>query len=358
MRAPGLIALVCLLAACGGGENVSTSSSSSDTQTGKTNKPVADKPDPDKPAETRFQDPNKLPEVATDVPDTLEGTELQPDVAYGGGTRVKNSVTGTSFAMPESWNGVQGIGGSLFTMAPPAAKQMNMTGQGISGGFMLGLSGVTDEGLTAMFRAPIPLPYLQYTFIFAPQGEPTRDGAVIRQNYKCKTDYATFVAYAAGAKGPGNNAITFTVGGSESEKAEMEKVLDGLVKSVKFAKPQDQQRRDDMLGQISGRKLLKINSKYTRNADGTSNSRSEEFAWNLHNDGSYLYTGDTSFNVNPGAASGSQTSQRGQWWLIVGHSVDFLVMLAADGAVNSNTLLNAGGYLLMNNEKIGLTAID
>jgi hypothetical protein len=348
MKAIFTVVLVALLlAACGGGNNSSSSGDSSIS--GSDNKAAK---------ENARQDATALPEVPGEVPTSLDGEELQLNKPYGGGTRIKSTVTGTSFETPDGWNSTQGAGGYLFTMLPPAGKQMNMTGQGMFGAVMLGLSGITDDGLKALLCVSIPLPLGRFTLVFAPQGEPTREGSALRQAYLCTTAYGTYYGFAAAVKGPANNAINFTIAGSESMKDEMKQVLDKLVSSAKFARPDDKKRRTAMLSQINGRKLLRMNSKYTRNPDGTSSSHFEDFAWNLYTDGSYTFKGDTSFNINPGGGSGANSGTRGRWWLVVGHSMDFLVLQPVDGKASSSTLAFSGGSLFMNGEKIGITDID
>ncbi len=354
MRVAIFLPTLLLLAACGG---ASGSNSLADTSA------ASDSANSASLAIKTPTGPDLTPEsIPDDVPETLDGEELRYGVSISGSTRLKSASVGVSFVVPAGWTAVQGAGGYMLTMMPPAAELVNLQAQGIIGGVWIGLSGVGDENLRALLSLPIPLPVAQYTLVFQPDGQPVVDGNRYTQKYTAQTAYGTFRGRSVAVRGPAGNAMLATLSGSDDRQSRIKQVIDAMAESARFAKPQDAQRRKDAIGLLAGRRLLKMESHYNRRADGTTASRTSDAVLDLYADGNYTYSLSTSHDTTGtggrGSAAGSaQSGAKGRWWIVIGHATEFLVLQPEGHPVQSHAITIQNGSLFISGQNVGITDI-
>lgn len=354
MRVTFAVLSLMLLAACGGASGTnSTAGNSSASDTASNGGPMTKSP----------TGPDLTPEsIPDDVPDTLDGEEIRYGVSISGGTRLKSVSVGASFIVPAGWSAVQGAGGYMLTIMPPAAEQVNLQARGMIGGVWIGLSGVGDENLRALLSLPIPLPVAQYTLVFQPDGPPVVDGSVYSQTYTAQTAYGTFRGRSVAVRGPAGNAMLATVSGSDDKQSSIKQVIDAMAESAQFAKPQDAQRRKDAIGLLAGKRLLKMESHYNKRADGTTASRTSDAVLDLYADGNYTYSLSTSHDTTGtggigGAAGSAQSGAKGRWWIVIGHATEFLVLQPEGHPVQSHAIIIQNGSLFISGQKVGVTTI-
>lgn len=354
MRVMFTLLSLLVLAACGGAEGANTSSDKSST---------SDSANHGGPMTNPPTGPDLTPEsIPDDVPETLDGEEIRYGVSISGGTRLKSPSVGVGFAVPAGWTAVQGAGGYMLTMMPPAAEQVNLQARGIIGGVWIGLSGVGDENLRALLSLPIPLPVAQYTIVFQPDGQPEVNGQLYTQTYTAQTAYGTFRGRSVAVRGPAGNAMLATVSGSEDKQSSIKQVIDAMAESARFAKPQDAQRRKDAIGLLAGKRLLKMESHYNKRADGTTASRTSDAVLDLYADGNYTYSLSTSHDTTGtggigGAAGSAQSGAKGRWWVVIGHATEFLVLQPEGHPVQSHAITIQNGSLFISGQKVGVTNI-
>lgn len=258
--------------------------------------------------------------------------EAAPGRKYAGGTRVRISTLGLSFAVPKGWVGALSPDGSSF-----------LIGHETKPGLVVGRAepGATMDGLKAQLGQPLPL---DEATVLQPVGTPSMRGKNVTAEYTLRTpDGQQFVGVAEAMITGKGTAVAFVAMGPTASKGEYRTLVRGVIASVRTVAPPKGSSSGAWADALRGKALTFLK---------TSNGLSQKKHLSLCADGSFRFVGSETYLSSGGGSDFSAVGRDGDAgrWVIQGST---LSLTGNDGSVSTFGLAENGqrGELLVNGNR-------
>ncbi|MBX3460284.1 MAG: hypothetical protein KF696_10055 [Planctomycetes bacterium] len=284
--------------------------------------------------------------------ESIEGTEVVAGKRYEGGERLKISLMGLSFKVPQ---------GSAAGW-PERSIWIEMGNQEGEFAMMIPHTGMTRAQGREVLEAPLKLPGQQGEGI-PPQGAIKEEGDNMWRAYA--NDGGAMVTMLVLGKrctvmlvgqGPGYTA--------ESALTYIKKVTD----SFQFAEPKVTERGSRWTGGLKG-KCLHVYKYRSSSGGGSSMSWETDIQWHLGSDGTYYYaykyTGSGSVSgsnqygdetYRGGTASDNNNEHEGRWRIEHTLITDLLVLTDTKGKTRTWVLQDRGGKVYVDDDEASVSA--
>lgn len=327
-------------------------------------------PAPDEPARTEprpaeADDKAKTRKVSEDpnwktdqkeVP-KLEGDEIQFNVAYDGDKRLKTDFLGISFKMPAAVRGGSDGKTPVFLMRP--ADQRGL-------GILAMQTGLTAASGAAFLHDDLDLGDLEQGVVLKPSGAAKVEGGRVTQDFSHQTYHARAVMLI----GPSGNALAVTFIGAKEDREKLNGYCDAVIKSVQFAKPQAETRREEIRKQLFG-KCLHVYRYKQAGSGANSSSWETKIHWHFGSDGTYLYTyvftgdhwvkgrdGQGNDTHTGGAWSENNKQENGKWRIEFNLTGMALVLVSEKGTEATHQIRVTDGKVYLNDEEVSVFNSD
>lgn len=265
----------------------------------------------------------------------IAGQEYEP------GTRVGLPTTGVSFIIPRDWRGGMPPDQAVFILA-----SHNKPGIGM----VIMQTGMNQDNLIKFLSERQDL---GDNIVLKPEGSPKITDSRIQMNYT----HVFYTGKAFGILGPHQNSVTFFFTGPTSEKEYYQTLLDKLIASVNFSKPETGNLIEEWKKLLSGMMLKKLESYSSNDADGGYAGYSSEETVHLCSDGTYTYSSSTNLGVDGGggASSGYDTEssdEQGKWQVVVMGNQAMLLLEASNGPQTHQRLAFDGERTFLDGNRV------
>lgn len=265
----------------------------------------------------------------------IAGQEYEP------GTRVGLPTTGVSFIIPRDWRGGMPPDQAVFILA-----SHNKPGIGMA----IMQTGMNQDNLIKFLSERQDL---GDNIVLKPEGSPKITDSSIQMNYT----HVFYTGKALAILGPHGNSVTFFFTGPTSEKEYYQTLLDKLIASVNFSKPEIDNLIKEWQKLLSGMMLKKLESYSSNDADGGyAGYRSEETV-HLCSDGTYTYSSSTNFGVDGGGGASSgydadSSHEQGKWQVVVMGNQAMLLLEASNGPQTHQRLAFDGERTFLDGNRV------
>lgn len=265
----------------------------------------------------------------------IAGQEYEP------GTRVNLPTTSVSFIIPRDWRGGMPPDQAVFILA-------SHTKPGI--GMAIMQTGMNQDNLIKFLSEQQDL---GDNIVLQPEGSPKITDSRIQMNYT----HVFYTGKAIGILGPHGNSVTFFFAGPMSEKEYYQNLLNKLIASVNFSKPETSNLIKEWQKLLSGMMLKKLEDYSSNDAGGGYAGQSSEETIHLCSDGTYTYSSNTNFGVDGGggAASGygaNSSHEQGKWQVVVMGNTAMLLLEASNGLQTHQSLALDGERTFLDGNRV------
>lgn len=289
----------------------------------------------------RFMILSVLTMILSGIAQPSQGVTIIAGQEYEPGTRVNLPTTGISFIIPRDWRGGMPPDQAVFILA-------SHTRPGI--GMAIMQTGMNQDNLIKFLSKQQDL---GDNIVLQPEGSPKVIDSRIQMNYT----HVFYTGKASGILGPHRNSVTFFFAGPTSEKEYYQTLLDKLIASVNFSKPETSNLIKEWQKLLSGMMLKKLDSYSSNDADGENAGQSSEETIHLCSDGTYTYSSHTNFGVKGGAGAPSGHGansgyEKGKWQVVVMGNQAMLLLEASNGSQNHQSLALDGERTFLDGNRV------
>lgn len=296
--------------------------------------------------------PTTDPNWKSDVKEVekLEGNDVQFEVQYGAGTRLKIDLLGISFKIPENCIGGASAKISYFLFRPQDQRGLGM--------IMIhtGVEGI--ENVAALLAGQKDLSSIEQGLVVDPDGQPKIDSSKVTMRHTS----AAYVCLTVGIIGPSKNTFLVSVIGLKEDEAKLKSYSDSMVASLQFAKPADAANRKAWMEGLCGFCLTYFHYKVTGAGTGNSMDSSTTKKWHFGSDGTYYYTyhyeGSGSVKDSGGYASQDDKQDKGTWKIEFGINGAFLYLTNEKGEVLTHVLQFDGKKVTLDGQEVSRSQSD
>lgn len=248
----------------------------------------------------------------------LEGQELAAGKDVAAGTRVKSSVTGLGFKLPEG----------LSASFSPAGNALLLKGSG-KWGVVVARTGMSADEISAMFTEEMDLTSMHDDAWAERVGAPKVDGKKVSATYEGDEVYGT-ARGQVGADGQGF-AVLVLARSKAGAAADVAAIMDSLA----WAAPQHEKARMHWLGLLENQRLSITEGSESLNVD-------------LRKDGTYtlVYKAESVYR------------EAGKWRIEIGPACGNLVMSPDGGTTKSLYLAAEGDKVIVDGAKYTRAPLD
>lgn len=287
----------------------------------------------------------------------LEGEEMQFNVAYTGDKQIKTDFLGISFKTPAATKG--GCDGKTpaFAMRPDDQRGL---------GILIMQTGVTAASGAAFLHDDMDLNDLEKGVVLKPSGPCKTEGGKLTQDYANDAYHARAVMLI----GPSGNALAVTFVGAKEDREKLNGYCDAVIKSVQFAKPQAEVKREELRKQLFG-KCLHVYRYKQAGSGANSSSWETKIHWHFGSDGTYLYTyvftgdhyvkgkdGGGNETHTGGAWSENNRQENGKWRIEFNLTGVALVLTSDKGTEATHQVRVTDGKVFLNDEEVSVFNSD
>lgn len=342
MRRILLLAGLCVLAGCSGGESGGGSSGSS-SSSGSSESGTSGKVSPTDAPKKEATEESSVP-----LQTTLDGKEMQVNQQYAAGERLAIPLLGVSFVVPPSCVAIYGSGGLAIVVRDTSKEGL---------GLVLIQTGMSKPEARWLLQQPLDLSMLAQGVTLQPQGEIEESGDRLSRLFS-NGFYCTRITSVVAP----HSAAAFSYVVPETDRERGLKLVSEMADSAKFAQPKDADLRKQWLQGLQGKKLHVF--KFKSGGMG-SNSWSSETnrEWHFGSDGSYVHSGRTTNSAsvetrdgggNPTASGGfaadNDNNHAGKWRIEFNLGGCVLILDSTQGNRRVHTLTFNGRVYLDGDE--------
>lgn len=289
----------------------------------------------------RFMILSILTMILSGIAQSSQGVTIIAGREYEPGTRVILPTTGISFIIPRDWRGGMPPNQAVFILA-------SHTRPGI--GMAIMQTGMNQDNLIKFLSKQQDL---GDNIVLQPEGSPKIIDSRIQMNYT----HVFYTGKASGILGPHGNSVTFFFAGPTLEKEYYQTLLDKLIASVNFSKPETSNLIKEWQKLLAGMMLKKLESYSNNDAGGGYDGQSSDETLHLCSDGTYTYTSHTNFGVDGGngATSGygaKNSHEQGKWQVIVMGNQAVLLLEASNGSQTNQSLALDGERTFLDGNRV------
>lgn len=278
------------------------------------------------------------PAAATSQPPEMQLAQVGQ--VYQAGTRVGSAGAGASFVVPASYYAGYHPGENAFLImsdSQPGLVIVSALSRMSVDDAVAQLGGAFESDGTTLY----------------PQGQPQRQGNVVRARYSVVTGQGQGAAYLVGVAGDGGNVLVLAALGAGHEAGVLETLVEGIVASALLTTP-TRTSADTAAANLAGAQFRVADSTTSNGFDDSAFSSSST-ELDLCRDGSYRYRYHYAFNATvqgAGGAGGVTASDRdlredfGSWQMESGLLGPVVVLASGQGGDRTYLpLLESGGTL-------------
>jgi len=287
----------------------------------------------------------------------LEGDELQFNNIYAGDKRIKTDFLGVSFKTPAATKGGCDGKTAAFVMRPDDQRGL---------GILMIQTGLTSASGAAFLHDDLDLGDMEKGLVLKPSGECKVEGGKLTQDFT----HETYTARAVMLIGPSGNALAVTFVGAKEDREKLHGYVDAIIKSVQFAKPQAEVKREELRKQLFG-KCLHVYRYKQAGSGANSSSWETKIHWHFGSDGTYYYSyqfsgdhyvkgkdGSGNETHTGGAWSDNNRQENGKWRIEFNLTGVALVLTNEAGSEGTHQIRVADGKVYLNGEEVSVFNSD
>ena len=267
------------------------------------------------------------------------GVPLEAGRQYAAGTRVESGSDGTSFVVPEEWQGGLPPGSAAFMFA-------SSTRAGL--GLAIMRPATSWQEIEAFLNQPQDLG--QGVVLY-----PGSAGRRTERGYEIGFANAMYAGHAIGRMGANGNGIVVFFGGPAADRDYYTRLAAGTAASVAFAAPRESGVAQQWRGYFAGMMLKRLDSHYSGSFDGSYVGGSSSETLHLCSDGSYAYYSSSSVAADGGAGTtgygGGSGGDVGRWSVETIGDRALLSLRSRSGEVSRHALQVRGDTTYVDGER-------